>query len=149
MLFPQSAVHVLNYGMRESLLHASLAEDGHLYELQQALHDDGVLMCFDRAHILACLNVGLAAWPRCACSQPHHDGCPFKSQQALCKAGADGLGICLADITLYGGEKSTRALGLPEAPSPKHEYGTLALTLELVDSMDEVRTACFCSESAH
>ena len=45
--------------------------------------------------------------------------------------------LCAVDITLYGGEKSTRALGLPEAPSPKHEYGSLALTLELVDSMDE------------
>ena len=53
------------------------------------------------------------------------------------------------DITLYGGEKSTRALGLPEAPSPKHEYSSLALTLELVDSMDEAIDHIHKFGSAH
>lgn len=50
---------------------------------------------------------------------------------------------------MYGGEKSTRALGLPAAPSPKHEYGTLALTLELVDSMDEAIDHIHKFGSAH
>jgi gamma-glutamyl phosphate reductase len=75
------------------LVHASLAEDGRLFKLQQALRD--------------------------------------------------------ADITLFGGEKSTRALGLPDAPSPKHEYGSLALTLELVDSMDEAIDHIHKFGSAH
>jgi gamma-glutamyl phosphate reductase len=57
--------------------------------------------------------------------------------------------LCSADITLYGGEKSTRALGLPDAPSPKHEYGSLALTLELVDSMDEAIEHIHKFGSAH
>ena len=54
-----------------------------------------------------------------------------------------------ADVTLYGGEKSVRALGLPAAPSPRHEYGTLALTLELVDSIDEAIDHIHANGSAH
>lgn len=42
-----------------------------------------------------------------------------------------------ADIKLYGGDVAVRALGLEPAPSPKHEYGTLELTIELVDSMEQ------------
>lgn len=40
-------------------------------------------------------------------------------------------------MTIFGGERATELLSLPRAASDKHEYGTLALTLELVDSMDE------------
>ena len=42
-----------------------------------------------------------------------------------------------ANIQIYGGERATHVLGLPAAPSNRHEYGEAALTLELVDSMDE------------
>ena len=38
---------------------------------------------------------------------------------------------------MYGGERASALLGLPRAKSDKHEYGCLALTLELVDSMDQ------------
>ena len=40
-------------------------------------------------------------------------------------------------VTVFGGERATAVLSLTRAVSDKHEYGTLALTLELVDSMDE------------
>ena len=38
---------------------------------------------------------------------------------------------------MYGGERASAVLSLPRAPADKHEYGGLALTLELVESMDE------------
>ncbi len=39
------------------------------------------------------------------------------------------------------GARSSKELGLPLAPSPRHEYSSLDVTLELVDSLEEVR-AC-------
>jgi delta-1-pyrroline-5-carboxylate synthetase len=67
------------------------------------------------------------------------DGRLFKLQAALRDA----------DITMYGGEKSVRALGLTAAPSPRHEYGNLSLTLELVDSMDEAIDHIHKNGSSH
>lgn len=55
----------------------------------------------------------------------------------------------VADITIYGGERSVKALGLQAAPSPKHEYGTTALTLELVDSMEEAIDHIHTNGSSH
>jgi hypothetical protein len=37
--------------------------------------------------------------------------------------------------TLYGGVKTGEALGLPPCPAPKHEYGNLACTVELVSGI--------------
>lgn len=60
------------------------------------------------------------------------------------------LCVCwVADITIYGGERSVKALGLQAAPSPKHEYGTTALTLELVDSMEEAIDHIHKNGSSH
>ena len=42
-----------------------------------------------------------------------------------------------AGVTIYGGERATKILGLTPAKEPKHEYGTKELTLELVDSMEQ------------
>ena len=42
-----------------------------------------------------------------------------------------------AGVKMYGGDVAAGALGLPPAPSSRHEYGEPALTIELVDSMDE------------
>jgi gamma-glutamyl phosphate reductase len=41
------------------------------------------------------------------------------------------------DVTIYGGERAAHALGLPPAPEVKFEYGSKALTLELVASLEE------------
>ena len=50
---------------------------------------------------------------------------------------------------MYGGQRAVRELGLPAAPSPKHEYGTTALTLELVDSMEEAIDHIHKNGSSH
>ena len=43
-----------------------------------------------------------------------------------------------AGITVLGGQEAIKEIGnLKPAPSPKHEYGTCTLTLEIVRSMDE------------
>lgn len=42
-----------------------------------------------------------------------------------------------------------RELGLPAAPSPKHEYGTTALTVELVDSLEEAIDHIHKNGSSH
>ena len=38
---------------------------------------------------------------------------------------------------MLGGDRASAVLGLPRAPADKHEYGSLALTLELVESLEE------------
>lgn len=50
---------------------------------------------------------------------------------------------------MHGGEKSAQILNLPPAPSVHHEYGSLALTLELVDSLDEAIDHIHAHGSAH
>ncbi len=54
-----------------------------------------------------------------------------------------------ANIAIYGGERSSKYLSLPKAPSPKHEYGTAALTLELVESMDDAIDHLHANGSGH
>lgn len=54
-----------------------------------------------------------------------------------------------ANIAIYGGERSCKYLSLPPAPSPKHEYGTAALTLELVDSMEDAINHLHANGSGH
>lgn len=51
----------------------------------------------------------------------------FQLQSALREAG----------VTVYGTDATTLLLGCPEAPSPRHEYGTPEVTVDLVDGMDE------------
>lgn len=54
-----------------------------------------------------------------------------------------------AGVTMHGGQRSTEALGLSPAPSDRHEYGTPALTLELVDNMDEAIAHIHAHGSSH
>ncbi|KAL4444932.1 hypothetical protein ABPG77_003982 [Micractinium sp. CCAP 211/92] len=42
-----------------------------------------------------------------------------------------------AGVTLHGGDRAAGALGLPPAPSARHEYSSLDVTVELVSSIDE------------
>ena len=43
-----------------------------------------------------------------------------------------------AGITVLGGPEAVKEIGnLKQAPSPKHEYGTRTLTLEIVRGLDE------------
>ena len=54
-----------------------------------------------------------------------------------------------AGVTLHGDERAAAQLGLPPAPSPRHEYGTLDLTLELVGGMDEAIEHIHANGSGH
>ena len=54
-----------------------------------------------------------------------------------------------ANIAIYGGERSCKYLSLPKAPGPRHEYGTAALTLELVESMDDAIDHLHANGSGH
>ena len=54
-----------------------------------------------------------------------------------------------AGVTMHGGERSAQALGLTPAPAKRHEYGSNALTLELVDSMDEAIDHVHANGSSH
>lgn len=67
------------------------------------------------------------------------DGRLYQLQTALRDAG----------VHMHGGDRSTEALGLPPAPSKRHEYGTPALTLELVDTMDEAIAHVHANGSSH
>ena len=40
-------------------------------------------------------------------------------------------------MTLHGGERAAAALGLPAAPSARHEYSSLDCTVELVSGLDQ------------
>ncbi len=42
-----------------------------------------------------------------------------------------------AGVTLHGGERAAATLGLPAAPSARHEYSSLDCTLELVSGLDQ------------
>ncbi|KAK9823878.1 hypothetical protein WJX72_006131 [[Myrmecia] bisecta] len=67
------------------------------------------------------------------------DGRLFQLQFALRDAG----------VSLLGGQRASHILGLPAAPSDRHEYGTAALTMELVDSMDEAIDHIHAHGSGH
>ena len=51
----------------------------------------------------------------------------------------DGLVAALraAGVAVHGGARGAVALQLPPAPSARHEYSSLDVTLELVGSLDE------------
>eukprot|EP01025_Chloroclados_australasicus_P010744 TRINITY_DN1449_c0_g1_i1.p1 TRINITY_DN1449_c0_g1~~TRINITY_DN1449_c0_g1_i1.p1 ORF type:complete len:765 (+),score=136.45 TRINITY_DN1449_c0_g1_i1:235-2529(+) len=67
------------------------------------------------------------------------DGRLFKLQSALREA----------NITIYGGEKASFTLSLPRAPSDRHEYGSLEVSLELVNSMTDAIQHIHTYGSAH
>lgn len=50
---------------------------------------------------------------------------------------------------MFGGEQAAQTLGLPAAPSSRHEYGEPALTIELVESMDEAIDHIHTHGSSH
>lgn len=63
----------------------------------------------------------------------------------------DGLLTALkeAGVTVHGGKRSAEALGLPPAPSIRHEYSSMDVTLELVSSMDEAIDYIHTNGSGH
>lgn len=67
------------------------------------------------------------------------DGRLFQLQKALQQAG----------VKMFGGEQAAQTLGLPAAPSSRHEYGEPALTIELVESMDEAIDHIHTHGSSH
>ncbi|KAK9811960.1 hypothetical protein WJX73_003110 [Symbiochloris irregularis] len=72
-------------------------------------------------------------------SELGRDGRLYQLQTALREAG----------VTMHGGKRSAKELGLTPCPSDRHEYGTNALTLELVDSMDEAIDHIHANGSSH
>lgn len=54
-----------------------------------------------------------------------------------------------AGVSVLGGERAVKQMGLDAAPAAKHEYGSLALTLELVSSMDEAISHIHAHGSGH
>lgn len=42
-----------------------------------------------------------------------------------------------AKVTVYGTEATVVTLAVPEAPSLRHEYGTMEVTMDLVDDLAE------------
>lgn len=54
-----------------------------------------------------------------------------------------------AGVSVLGGERAVKQMGLDAAPAAKHEYGSLALTLELVSSMEEAISHIHAFGSGH
>ena len=54
-----------------------------------------------------------------------------------------------AGVEKFGGARAAKELSLPPCPALRHEYGTLALTVEIVDSMDEAIEYIHANGSAH
>jgi gamma-glutamyl phosphate reductase len=54
-----------------------------------------------------------------------------------------------AGVQVLGGERAVKRMGLDAAPSQKHEYGSNALTLELVKDMDEAINHIHTYGSSH
>lgn len=54
-----------------------------------------------------------------------------------------------AGVQVLGGERAVKQMGLDAAPSPRHEYGSNALTLELVRDMDEAIAHIHAFGSSH
>ena len=52
-------------------------------------------------------------------------------------------------MTLHGGERAAAALGLPPAPSVRHEYSSLDATLELVGGLSEAIDHIHAHGSGH
>ena len=54
-----------------------------------------------------------------------------------------------AGVTLHGGEKASSVLDLPLAPSPRHEYSSLDVTIELVSGLHEAIDHIHANGSGH
>jgi delta-1-pyrroline-5-carboxylate synthetase len=54
-----------------------------------------------------------------------------------------------AGVEKFGGARAAKELSLPPCPALRHEYGTLALTVEIVDSMDEAIEYIHANGSSH
>jgi len=54
-----------------------------------------------------------------------------------------------AGVTLHGGPRAVAALGLPAAPSQRHEYSSMDVTIELVSGMDEAIDHIHANGSGH
>jgi gamma-glutamyl phosphate reductase len=71
--------------------------------------------------------------------------------EALLGARLDALLSALrqAGVTLHGGPRAVSELGLPPAPAPRHEYGTLDLSVELVGGVREAIEHIHANGSGH
>jgi hypothetical protein len=49
----------------------------------------------------------------------------------------------------HGGARAEKALKLPACPAPRHEYGNLGLTIEIVDDMDQAIDYIHANGSGH
>lgn len=52
-------------------------------------------------------------------------------------------------MIMLGGKRAAQAIGLPPAPAVKHEYGSMEVTLELVDNVDEAIAHIHANGSSH
>mmetsp|Transcript_3052 Transcript_3052/g.8101 ORF Transcript_3052/g.8101 Transcript_3052/m.8101 type:complete len:424 (+) Transcript_3052:117-1388(+) len=53
------------------------------------------------------------------------------------------------DVQIFGGPRAAKELGLAPAPAAKHEYGDLALTVEIVESQNEAIDFIHANGSGH
>ena len=152
--------------MEKVLVHSSLAEDGRLFKLQAALRDAGTHPSPTLPYPPPLSNY-LPPHPA-RISDPNtrnFDANALRVTQDIrltCVSGSQGMQAhtswCTevtcqpttpAEVTIYGGERATAVLSLPRAVSDKHEYGDMALTLELVDSIDEAIDHIHANGSGH
>jgi len=52
-------------------------------------------------------------------------------------------------VTIHGTEATARLLAVPLAPAPRHEYGTLDVTIDVVDGIDEAIDTIHALGSGH
>jgi delta-1-pyrroline-5-carboxylate synthetase len=57
--------------------------------------------------------------------------------------------LTAAGVTVHGGDRAAAALGLPPAPSARHEYSSLDVTIELVSGLDEAIEHIHTNGSGH
>ncbi|KAI3438423.1 hypothetical protein D9Q98_000854 [Chlorella vulgaris] len=72
-----------------------------------------------------------------------HDSLQGQPLESLVKALQD------AGVSVHGGERTVAALGLPAAPSVRHEYSSMDVTVELVSGMDEAIEHIHANGSGH
>ena len=74
--------------------------------------------------------------------------------KSLIGKGKDGYeavaaALVAAGCTLHGGARAEKALKLPACPAPRHEYGNLGLTVEIVDDMNQAIDYIHANGSGH